>query len=126
MVPKAGTYEVKLVNKGSVGHDVTFADGTQIVAAAGETKTAEVTVPASGMSFKCSVPGHAGKPRAAVRQRWIRSGSSAPECASLRLPARVAPVPAAARTPSRGALDFALLLLERKDVAAAAGRVSSR
>ncbi|MEO8272849.1 MAG: multicopper oxidase domain-containing protein [Chloroflexota bacterium] len=58
-VPKAGTYEVKLVNKGAIGHDVTFADGTQVVAAAGETKTVEVTVPAAGISFKCSVPGHA-------------------------------------------------------------------
>jgi nitrite reductase (NO-forming) len=59
MVPKAGTYEVKLVNKGSIGHDVTFADGTQVVAAAGETKTVQVTVPAAGITFQCSVPGHA-------------------------------------------------------------------
>ena len=59
MVPKAGKYEVKLVNKGTIGHDVTFADGTQVVAAAGETKTVEVTVPAAGITFKCSVPGHA-------------------------------------------------------------------
>jgi nitrite reductase (NO-forming) len=59
MVPKPGTYEVKLVNKGTISHDVTFADGTQVVAAAGETKTTKVTVPAAGISFKCSVPGHA-------------------------------------------------------------------
>jgi nitrite reductase (NO-forming) len=59
MVAKAGKYEVKLVNKGTVGHDVTFADGTQIVAAAGETKTGTVDVPATGLSFQCSVPGHA-------------------------------------------------------------------
>ena len=59
MVPKAGKYEVKLVNKGTVSHDVTFADGTQVVAAAGETKTTTVTVPAAGIAFKCSVPGHA-------------------------------------------------------------------
>ena len=59
MVPAAGTYEIKLVNKGAIGHDVTFADGTQVVAAAGETKTTQVTVPATGLSFKCSVPGHA-------------------------------------------------------------------
>ena len=59
MVPKAGRYAVKLVNKGAIGHDVTFADGTQAVAAAGETRTVEVEVPASGISFKCSVPGHA-------------------------------------------------------------------
>jgi nitrite reductase (NO-forming) len=59
MVPKAGRYEIKLVNKGEIGHDVTFADGTQVVAAAGETKTVEVTVPAAGITFTCSVPGHA-------------------------------------------------------------------
>ena len=59
VVPKPGRYEIKLVNKGVVGHDVTFADGTQVVAAAGETKTVEVTVPAAGITFKCSVPGHA-------------------------------------------------------------------
>lgn len=59
MVDKAGTYEIKLVNKGQIGHDVTFADGTQLVAAAGETKTGTVNVPAAGLSFKCSIPGHA-------------------------------------------------------------------
>jgi nitrite reductase (NO-forming) len=59
MVDKPGVYEVKFVNKGQIGHDVTFADGTQLVAAAGETKTGTVTVPAAGIGFKCSVPGHA-------------------------------------------------------------------
>jgi nitrite reductase (NO-forming) len=59
MVPAAGTYAIKFVNKGAIGHDVTFADGTQLIAAAGETKTAELTVPAAGLSFKCSIPGHA-------------------------------------------------------------------
>ncbi len=59
MVPAAGKYTVSLINKGAIGHDVTFADGTQVVAAAGETKTIEVTVPAAGLSFICSVPGHA-------------------------------------------------------------------
>jgi nitrite reductase (NO-forming) len=58
-VPKAGTYEVKLVNKGTITHDVTFADGTQVVSAAGETRSTKVTVPATGLTFKCSVPGHA-------------------------------------------------------------------
>lgn len=59
MVPKAGAYEVKLINKGAIGHDVTFADGTQVVAAAGETKSVTVNVPATGITFLCSVPGHA-------------------------------------------------------------------
>jgi nitrite reductase (NO-forming) len=59
MVAKAGKYEVKLTNKGTVGHDVTFADGTKAVAAAGETASVVVDVPAAGISFQCSVPGHA-------------------------------------------------------------------
>jgi nitrite reductase (NO-forming) len=59
MVAKAGKYEVSLVNKGTVGHDVTFADGTKAVAGAGETASVVVTVPAAGLTFQCSVPGHA-------------------------------------------------------------------
>jgi nitrite reductase (NO-forming) len=59
MVPKAGAYEVKFVNKGTMGHDVTFADGTKAAAGAGETASVVVNVPAAGLSFQCSVPGHA-------------------------------------------------------------------
>jgi nitrite reductase (NO-forming) len=59
MVSAAGKYTVKLTNKGTVGHDITFADGTKIAAAAGETTSGTVNVPAAGISFQCSVPGHA-------------------------------------------------------------------
>jgi len=58
-VDKVGDYEVKLVNTGSILHDITFPDGTTIVAKAGETAAAVVTVPAEGLSFICSIPGHA-------------------------------------------------------------------
>jgi nitrite reductase (NO-forming) len=57
-VPAAGRHEVKLANTGSIPHDITFAGGEQAVAGAGETATVEVDVPAEGLSFICSVPGH--------------------------------------------------------------------
>ncbi len=58
-VPEPGTYEVTFVNGGGIFHDVTFADGTVIGAEGHEQATGEVTIPAEGMSFICSVPGHA-------------------------------------------------------------------
>ncbi len=57
-VPEPGTYTVTFVNDGGVAHDVTFSDGTKIAAEAHATATGEVTVPAEGMTFICSVPGH--------------------------------------------------------------------
>lgn len=53
-----GTYTVNFVNDGGTLHDVTFADGTTISAEAHATATGEVTVPAAGITFICSVPGH--------------------------------------------------------------------
>ncbi len=54
-----GTYTVNFVNDGGALHDVSFADGTTISAEAHATATGEVTVPAEGITFICSVPGHA-------------------------------------------------------------------
>jgi nitrite reductase (NO-forming) len=58
-VDAAGRYEVNFKNEGTIEHDVTFPDGTAATAAAGETVSVEVDVPAAGISFLCSVPGHA-------------------------------------------------------------------
>jgi plastocyanin len=58
-VPEPGTYTVTFVNDGGIFHDVTFADGTVIGAEGHEQTTGEVTIPAEGMTFICSVPGHA-------------------------------------------------------------------
>ena len=58
-VPAAGTYPVTFHNTGSVTHDMTFADGTKLVADAGATVTGQVVVPAAGLPFMCSIPGHA-------------------------------------------------------------------
>ena len=58
-VPAAGTYQVEFKNTGSTLHDVTFADGTKISAEGGASATGTVTVPAAGLAFMCSIPGHA-------------------------------------------------------------------
>lgn len=58
-VEKAGCYEVALENKGVMPHDVTFPDGTTAVAAAGQTASVTINVPDSGLTFLCSIPGHA-------------------------------------------------------------------
>ena len=58
-VDAAGRYEVKLVNTGVVPHDLTFPDGTTTGSVAGGSPgTVEVDVPASGLAFICSIPGH--------------------------------------------------------------------
>jgi nitrite reductase (NO-forming) len=57
-VAKPGAYEVKLANTGSIIHDITFPDGTTISADAGKTASAVVDVPAEGLAFLCSIPGH--------------------------------------------------------------------
>jgi uncharacterized cupredoxin-like copper-binding protein len=58
-VEEPGRYEVVLVNHDGVLHDITFADGTVITAEANATGRGVVEVPAAGLSFLCSVPGHA-------------------------------------------------------------------
>jgi uncharacterized cupredoxin-like copper-binding protein len=57
-VEQAGTYTVNFVNDGGVFHDVTFADGTVISAEGHASGSGEVTIPADGTTFICSVPGH--------------------------------------------------------------------
>jgi nitrite reductase (NO-forming) len=58
-VAAAGTYAVKFVNDGAVQHNLTFADGTKLVADPGQTTAGSITVPATGITFLCDVPGHA-------------------------------------------------------------------
>ncbi len=73
-----GTYTVTFVNDGGTYHDVTFADGTVIGADGHESATGEVRVPAEGLSFICSVPGHAdGGMRGEVMV--AAAGSDAPD-----------------------------------------------
>ncbi|HUG47434.1 MAG TPA: multicopper oxidase domain-containing protein [Candidatus Limnocylindria bacterium] len=58
-VDAPGRYEVVLINDGAIPHDIAFPDGTVIYAAGGETASGEVTIPAEGLEFICSIPGHA-------------------------------------------------------------------
>ena len=55
----AGTYSGSLVNNGSIEHDIKFDNGEAIVAAAGETVEFDFDVPAEGVAYFCSIPGHA-------------------------------------------------------------------
>jgi nitrite reductase (NO-forming) len=57
-VPAAGRYEVALTNSGAIPHDVTFPGGEMAHANGGESATVEVDIPAEGLSFICSIPGH--------------------------------------------------------------------
>jgi uncharacterized cupredoxin-like copper-binding protein len=57
-VEAAGLYDVVLVNDDGILHDVTFADGTVVTADARTTGRGQVIVPADGLTFICSVPGH--------------------------------------------------------------------
>lgn len=58
-IDKPGRYAIKLINDGAMPHDIAFPDGTIIAAAAGQTASGEVDIPASGLNFICSIPGHA-------------------------------------------------------------------
>ena len=58
-VEQAGRYTVTFVNDGAILHDITFADGTVMAAEPGQTATGEVVVPAEGLGYICSIPGHA-------------------------------------------------------------------
>ncbi len=58
-VTAPGPATVTFVNDGATTHDVTFSDGTKLTAEAGKTVTGEVDVPADGLTFLCSIPGHA-------------------------------------------------------------------
>ena len=58
-VSAPGPHAVVFVNDGAVLHDLTFADGTVLQAEPGQTATGDVVIPADGLTFLCSVPGHA-------------------------------------------------------------------
>lgn len=57
-VDAPGSYTVKLHNAGALPHDITFDDGTRISANPGSDAEGVVNVPATGIGFICSIPGH--------------------------------------------------------------------
>ena len=73
-VDSAGKYEVRLTNKGAITHNITFADGSTASADPGATASVEVDVPAAGLLFTCSVPGHA---QAGMQGMIMVAGSAA-------------------------------------------------
>jgi nitrite reductase (NO-forming) len=88
-VPAAGTYDVAFSNTGAMLHDVTFADGTTLSAAAGESATGTVTVPEGGLAFICSIPGHGDS-----GMKGEVSVAAGAAMASMHEPAAVSPAPA--------------------------------
>jgi len=58
-VDRPGRYLVRLVNTGQLAHDIMFADGTMVDAAAGAIAEGELDVPMGGLTFACTKPGHA-------------------------------------------------------------------
>jgi nitrite reductase (NO-forming) len=90
-VAAAGTYPVTFHNTGSALHDLTFADGTKLSAAAGATVKGTVHVPAAGLGFLCSIPGHA----AAGMTGTVAVAGSAPAPAASGAPATAAGAPVA-------------------------------
>ncbi len=59
IMASAGTYSGTLVNDGTIEHDIKFDNGEAVVAAAGETVDFDFDVPAEGVSYICTIPGHA-------------------------------------------------------------------
>ncbi len=57
-VAQPGRYVITLTNTGQAEHDWS-AGGVRLVARPGETVRGEVEVPAGGLEFVCSIPGHA-------------------------------------------------------------------
>ena len=98
-VDKPGLYSIKLINDGVLPHDVTFPDGTKITANGNATASGDVEVPAGGLSFICSVPGH----EQAGMKGTISVAGSAPAAsaaAARRRPRRPAPATDVAADPS--------------------------
>ncbi len=106
----AGQYTVELVNRGSIEHDIVFADGTRAVAGAGESASVEVTIPEEGMLFTCEIPGHSEAGMVGeVRPPGGPSPSGETDSVELVVGQQVEPDPAAppyelrdARVPARG------------------------
>jgi len=58
-VDKPGRYEIDLKNDGQILHDITFPGGETTTAEAGQSASVIVDVPEGGLTFLCSIPGHA-------------------------------------------------------------------
>ena len=59
LIAQAGTYTGVLINQGETEHDIQFENGEKVVAGPGESVEFAFDVPAEGVSFSCTVSGHA-------------------------------------------------------------------
>ena len=59
LVAEPGDYHGVLVNDGTMVHDIKFSNGEAIQAGVGERVEFDFTVPEQGVTFLCSIPGHA-------------------------------------------------------------------
>ena len=98
-VAAAGTYSVTFVNDGAMTHDLTFADGTKLTADSKQTVTGSIAVPAGGLGFICSIPGHS----AAGMTGSITVGAGG-STASTASPAPAAPASGPGPGPERAGL----------------------
>jgi len=87
-VPAAGAYGVTFVNDGATTHDLTFPDGTKITAGSKQTVSGLVSVPAGGLEFVCSIPGHA---EAGMKGSIAVAGATPPVAATQVSTESVAP-----------------------------------
>jgi nitrite reductase (NO-forming) len=92
-VAAAGPVAVTFVNDGATVHNITFADGTALSADPGKTATGTVAVPAAGLSFLCSIPGHAD---AGMKGAIAVTGGNAMPGMSMAPASSAAPAAAAA------------------------------
>ena len=58
-VPQEGHYRIIVHNTSPIGHDILFDNGVLLKADPGETIQTELDITKSGVSFHCSLPGHA-------------------------------------------------------------------
>ena len=57
-VDQPGRYAITFTNTGNIDHDW-VVPGTRLLAKPGQTNSGEIVVPAGGLEFLCSFPGHA-------------------------------------------------------------------
>jgi nitrite reductase (NO-forming) len=100
-VDRAGDYEVRLTNKGATTHNITFPDGKAASADPGTSASVVVSVPADGLLFTCSVPGHA---QAGMQGMIMVAGSAAASTA----PGAEQAGPAATLAPDPNATPYTL------------------
>jgi nitrite reductase (NO-forming) len=142
-VAQAGRYTVQLTNGGAIVHDVTFDDGTTIAAGPGETQSGTIEIPATGIGFHCSIPGHAEAGMSGTVQVGTTAAASPTAGASATpagdghggAPGQIGDIPpdpnapaytlydATAPTPMSGTAHDIDLVVQEKDVTVAPGYV---